>query len=229
MTRILLTLTLLFSLSLVASAQFKKNDILLGGQLSYSYNSNTNTQPYTTPSTNDSKTNYGNITISLGKALDEKTVVGINLSYMPSSSTNYPSYGGDIPLKYKSNGYSTGIFYRKYKSLGKEFYLFGEVSAWYNWSDQSGKDSIGEKLISGSSWSTGIDLYPGIAYRISKHLFLELSIPNLVYVGYSKSNSSSQYGTVTEVQTSKNDQLVISTSLSSNPLNAMGIGFRLIL
>jgi hypothetical protein len=229
MTRILLTLILVFCISFMARAQFKKNDILLGGQLSYSYNSSTYTQPNASFPTNDSKSNYGNITISLGKALNENTVVGINLSYTPSSSTNYPSYNGNIPLKYQSNGYNAGIFYRKYKSLGKEFYLFGEASAWYSWSDQSGKDSIGEKLISGSSWSVGIDLYPGIAYRISKHLFLELSVPNLFYAGYSKSNSANQYGTASEVQTTKNDQLIISTSLSSNPLNALGIGFRLIL
>jgi hypothetical protein len=229
MTRILLILVIFISSSLIVSAQFKKNNILLGGQLSYGYSSNTYAQPNASFPINDSKTNSGNITISLGKALNENTLVGIDLTYAPSSTTNYPSYNGNIPLKYHSNAYIAGIFYRKYKSLGKEFYLFGQASAWYNWSDQSGKDSIGEKLISGSSWSTGIDLYPGIAYRISKHLFLELSIPNLVYIGYSKSNSSNQYGTVTEVQTSKYDQLIVSTSLNSNPLNALGIGFRLIL
>ena len=228
MTRTLLILVLFISSSLIVNAQFKKNDILLGGQLSYSYNSNTFTQPNASYPNSDQKMNSGNITISLGKALNENTVVGIDLSYLPSSTTNYQNYGPNL-LKYQNNGYGVGIFFRKYKILGKEFYLFGQGSASYNWSNQSGKDSAGVKLLSGSSWSAGVDLYPGIAYRISKHFFLELTIPDLFIARYYKSNSANQYGTVSEIQTSKNDQLLISTSLSSNPLDALGIGFRLIL
>jgi hypothetical protein len=172
--------------------------------------------------------NNGNIRISVGKALNVNTIIGIDLSYLPTSINNYQAYGPAL-LEYKSNGYAVGIFYRKYKSLGKEFYLFGEGSASYSWSDQSGKDSTGVKLLSGSSWNAGIDLFPGIAYGISKHFFLELTIPDLFVARYYKSNSVNQYGTVSDVQTSKNDQLFISTSLSSNPLDALGIGFRLIL
>jgi hypothetical protein len=226
MTRILLTLTLIFCLSNIINAQFKKNDILLGGQLSYSYNSyNQKYPPYTE---NDQKTNYGNFTISIGKALNENTVVGLNLSYLPSSANNYSSYGVG-PLRYQDNGYSAGIFYRKYKNLGKEFYLFGQAAASYVWSDPSGKDSTGEKLLSGSNWSAGIDLFPGIAYKISKHFFLELSIPDLFVARYYKSKSTTKTGQGTEVVTFNGDQLIISTSLSSNPLNALAIGFRLIL
>ena len=228
MTRILLIPVLLFS-SILASAQFKKNDILLGGQLYYSYNSSSYSQPNISSPLADSKSNSGNINISVGKAQNENTLIGISLSYIPSSATNYPNINGNIPLKYVSNGYGVGIFYQKYKSLGKDFYFFGSVSVAYNWFDQSGKDSIGEKLLWGSTWSVGLNLSPGISYRISKHFFMDLSMPYLFYAGYSKYNLQNQYGTATEIQTNKNDQLTISTSLSTNPLNALGIGFRLIL
>ncbi|MEJ0083283.1 MAG: hypothetical protein WDM78_20555 [Puia sp.] len=172
--------------------------------------------------------NYGNITVSPGKAVNENTVVGINLSYLPSSSTNSVT-NGTPAFKYQNTGYAAGIFFRKYKSLGKEFFLFGQGSASYGWSNQTGKDSAGKKVASGSSWNAGIDFFPGIAYRISKHFFLELTIPDLFVVRYNKSNTVNQYGTASEVQTSKSDNLSISTSLSSDPLNALGIGFRLIL
>ena len=158
----------------------------------------------------------GNFTISAGKAINENTVFGINLSYLPSLTNNYPSLNADILLKYRTDGFSAGIFYRKYKGLGKEFFLFGEVSAFYSWSNTSGKDSIGQELISGSSYTISANLFPGIAYRVSKHLFLELSIPSLINVGYSKSNTLSQEADLS--QTSKNDQFYISTSLSSDPL-----------
>jgi hypothetical protein len=219
MTRILLTLTLVFCISFIALAQFKKNDILIGGQLSYSYNSSN--QKDLSNNEYDQKMNYGNITISVGKALNENSLVGINLSYLPSSSNNYQTLGG--PLQYQNNGYAVGVFYRKYKSLGKEFYLFGQVAASYNWSDESGKDSTGNKVLAGSGWSAGINLFPGIAYRISKHFFLELSIPDLFVARYYKSSS------VDQPSTAENDQLTVSTGLSSNPLDALGIGFRLIL
>jgi hypothetical protein len=228
MTRILLLPALLLS-SFIVNGQFKKKDILLGGQLSYNYNSSSFNQPNNPYPISDSKQNSGNITISVGKATNENTIIGISLSYMPLSSTNYPNINGNIPLKYMSNGYNIGAFYRKYKNLGKDFYFLGDVSAGYYWSNPSGKDSIGEKLISGSSWSAGINLSLGIAYRISKHFFIELNMPNLFYAGYSKYKLENQYGTATEIQTNKNDQLTISTSLSSNPLTNLGIGFRLIL
>jgi hypothetical protein len=227
MTRILLTLALFISSTLLTKAQFKKNDILLGGQLSYNYNSSSYSYTGALPPTNEYKDKDGNITISGGKATNENTVLGIYLSYLPSSSTNYPSLNADIMLKYRNDGYGGGIFYRKYKNLGKEFYLFGEISAAYNWYNKSGKDSADQELISGSTSSFAAILYPGIAYRISKHLFLELSIPDLIYIGYSKSNTSSHEGS--SIMENKYTDFNITTSLSSDPLLGLGIGFRLIL
>jgi hypothetical protein len=229
MTRILLTLVLIFSISFIVSAQFKKNDILLGGQLSYSYYS-TNQTVTNSPGypQNDQKQNNGNITISAGKALNETTVLGVTLSYLPVSSKSYYSNGVG-PLNYRDNGFSAGIFYRKYKTLGKEFYLFGQIAAFYNWSNQTGKDSAGVTILTGSGWGAGINLYPGIAYRISKHFFLELTIPDLFLAQYNKLKSVSQENIVSSFGTSQSDQFTISSSLSSNPLMGLGIGFRLIL
>ncbi|HLA58262.1 MAG TPA: hypothetical protein VK622_05860 [Puia sp.] len=228
MTRTLLILVLFISSSLIVNAQFKKNDILLGGQLSYNYNSSSTTQPTALYPNSDQKVNSGNFVISLGKALNDNTVIGIDLSYQPSTTTNYQNFGPTL-LKYKDNGYAVGVFFRKYKSLGKDFYLFGQGTASYDWSNQTGADSTGLKRITGSSWGAAIQVYPGIAYRISKHFFLEVSIPDLFIASYEKRNLVNQYGTVNEVQTSKNDGFYISSSLSSNPFESLGIGFRLIL
>ena len=141
---------------------------------------------------------------------------------MPFSENNYQDYGSG-PLKYQINGFAAGVFYRKYKNLGKEFYLFGQADASYYWSDQSGKDSTGKKVLTGSSWGIGADFFPGIAYKVSKHFFLELSIPELINIRYNKLN------TTTPTSTYVTDQLNISTSLSSGFLSNLGIGFRLLL
>src|ERR1700741_2689096 len=103
MTRILLTLALFISSSLIVNAQFKKNDILLGGQISYSYYSTTNTYPNVIYPAGDYKNTNGYITISAGKATNENTVFGINLSYIPSSATNYPSLNAESLLKYRND------------------------------------------------------------------------------------------------------------------------------
>jgi hypothetical protein len=220
MTRILLILTAFSIFSISAHAQFKKNDILLGGQLSYSYNSSN--QQYVNGPTYDNKATTGIFTINFGKALNENTIAGITLSYMPYSISNF-NVDGTIPTKYHDNGYAAGIFYRKYKNLGKEFYLFGEVSALYNWSNESAKDSTGKEIQTGSAWSVGIEFAPGIAYKLSRHFFFELSLPDLINVGYSKSN------TKTPQTNLENDQLNLRTSLSSGFLSNLGVGFKLIL
>jgi hypothetical protein len=219
MTRILLLTTLLLY-SFIANAQFKKNDILLGGQLSYSYNSSN--QKYVTGPTYDNKATTGNFTINFGKALNENTIAGITVSYIPYTINNY-NVDGTIPTKYQDIGYGLGIFYRKYKNVGKEFYLFGEVSAAYNWSNQSAKDSTGKEIQTGSSWLVGIDFAPGISYKVSRHFFLELSFPDLINLEYYKSNTKTPQTNLVY------DRLNLSTSLSSGVLGSLGLGFRLVL
>jgi hypothetical protein len=219
MSRILLTPLIILSLSFSARAQFNKGSILLGVQLSYSYNTYNSTNPNIVQ-TSDQKTNMATFNISVGKAIKENTVFGIILTYSPYAVNNY--YSASLgPLKYSDNYYAFGIFYRKYKSLGKDFFIFGEGSAYYEGSTISGKDSLGQKVLSGSTKGGVLIVYPGISYKVSKKFFLEISIPDLFFVQYSSSNVSSQ------PQSSKNEQFNISTSLSSNPLTNLAIGFRL--
>jgi hypothetical protein len=216
MTRILLTIVCILSLSYFANAQFSKGSVLLGGQLSYSNNDY---------KTNDQHFSYGSFIISAGKAIAENTVFGINLTYNPAWVDNYYNYSVG-PLKYKNAGYLIGIFYRKYKSLGKEFYLFGEAGGGYLGSSQSGKNEAGDEILTGHSSGGNIYLMPGIAYRISKKFFLELNIPNIFYAQYISNTTDVQQ---TPPYHDKSNLFSISTSLSSNPLNNLAIGFRLVL
>ena len=219
MSRILLTPLIILSLSFSARAQFNKGSILLGGQLSYTYNSYSDVNP-TNPFNNDQKTNTANFYISIGKAITENTVFGINLNYSPYSVSNY-SYGIYSPLKYSNNSFGIGIYYRKYKNLGKDFFLFGEANALYIGSSQSGKDSTGKEVLSGTGSGGSINLFPGISYKISKKFFVEITIPDLFNVRYNSTKITSQ------PEVDKSDQFNITTSLSSNPLTDMAIGFRL--
>ncbi len=216
MTRILLTVLIVFSFSFIANAQFNKGAVLLGGQLYYYQNKVTNGVP--TNTNNQS----GDFQISIGKAIKPDAIFGLNLGYSPSSYANY-YVGNGTPVKYKNDIYSIGIFYRKYYTIGKEFYFFGEAGGNYSGGPASGRDSLGNKILTGSTSGGNLSLMPGISYRISKKFMLDLSLPNLFYVNYNSTKSTVQS------QTSTSSQFSISTSLSSTPLEALAIGFRLVL
>jgi len=216
MTRIILSIVILISISTAANAQFTKGSGLLGGTLSYT----SSKTDYSNPPDNY-KNNYGNFNISLGKAIRENAVFGININYRPRS---YDYQAGNGIYKNTENGYGIGIFYRLYKSLGKEFYLFGEAGGGYIGSSTTSKDSLGNKVATSNSNGGQIYLSPGIAYKISKKFFIELSIPQLFTIAYSSIKTKS--GSMT---TSSSDYFNVDASLDSNPLSNLGIGFRLIL
>jgi len=218
MNRIILLCLTLIAFSTVANAQFNKGSLLIGGELSYSGYS---TNFYS----NDQNSHTGIFNISIGKAINSNTVAGINLTYSPITQDNYYQ-NIQIPISYRKNSYTVGVFYRKYKELGKDFYLFGEAGLSYGFSNESGKDSLGVQLLSGSGNSGQINFMPGIAYGISKKFFLEITIQNILFIQYSNASTNYQNN---PPGTSKTDQFVVSTSLNSSPLFGLGVGFRLIL
>jgi len=214
MRKLLLTLITLVSFSFMASAQFGKGSVLLGGQLSY----NSSESPFY-PGSDQSYTHSGNFGVSVGKAVSENAVLGINLNFSPYSTNSYYSNTNNL-LEYSYNTYSAGVFYRVYKTLGKEFYLFGEAGAAYIGMHSTSKDVSNQISASGSSNGASAYFMPGIAYKISKNFFLDLSIPNVFNFYYLGGSASNSYGGHTST-------VSVSTSLSSNPLNALSIGFRL--
>jgi hypothetical protein len=211
MNRILLTLCIIL-ISVFANAQFKKGDILLGGNLSFGTGTSSDTV----------KGNTGNIGISIGKAVNESGVVGVYVGFQATSQNNY--YYENLPLDYHSNSYLAGIFYRKYRSLGKNFFLFGQGSAFFAWSTQSGKNVNGVKNLEGSQTGVGVNIFPGFAYRVSKNFFLELSIPNVFYAQYNTAKTTFESVNQNDYKT-----FSVGTNLGAGFLSDIGVGFRLVL
>ena len=115
-----------FSISffLSAHAQIKKKSILLGGQIAF-VNSSIN---YSTMQSNQKEKDAA-FNISIGKAIKDNSVYGINISYQPSTIKNF--FNGAAFINQKVNQYSFGAFYRQYKSLSKDFYFFIQPEADY--------------------------------------------------------------------------------------------------
>jgi hypothetical protein len=203
--------------SACAHAQFNKGDILLGGQLGYSYSKSiTNINTY-------QKSGNGQFIVSIGKAISENAVFGVNLSYLPSWITEYDN-NDVMTFESKSHTYGIGVYYRKYKSLGKDFFIFGEGGGSYFATSQTGKDGLGNEISSSTTNAGQLYITPGISYKVSKHLLLDITLPNVFYAQYSSSKSPTN-----PPSDLTSNQFSINTSLSSNPLDALNIGFRLIL
>lgn len=213
MKKSILTILIIFSFSSLANAQFNKGAVLAGGGLSYSDNTNS-VENLTTQTSNS-----GSINLSLGKATKENTVIGVNLLYSANKQ------GNDVTI---GNGsyYGIGLFYRKYKSLGKDFYLFGEAGAGYNYSDLKATDTTNHLKLIQSSFTIPLYVTPGIAYRVSKILFMEISLNQVLSFQYY--NTESHNGASPQVN-SKSCGFTISTSLNPQLLSQLAIGFRLML
>jgi Outer membrane protein beta-barrel domain len=206
--------------SLAGTAQIKKSAVLLGGQLGFN-NSSSDYTSNTPPNTPQNQKNKGaNFGIAIGSAIKDNVVVGINAGYGSFKNENTV---GITTFTSTTDQYNFGIFYRQYKSLGRNFYFLGEAGVGYNGSKQTDKNT--PVINDVTRKSSGVQLYlsPGVAYQVSKKLQLEILIPNIVSAGYSV-NKTTSTGNNT-----KQDQFNINTNLSGSPLNSLAVGFRFIL
>ena len=210
----LATIAFLFC-SFFVNAQIKQGSVLLGGQVSYA-NSNYSNISEPTPERQTS-----NVMISLGKAFKENTVYGLNLSY----SHYYESYysGGAINSNQNSDGYAAAVFMRKYKTLGKNFYLFGESEAGYSWSKGTTKNNTNSpdpNVTTSKTSGVHVSFSPGISYQLLKKMQVEITMPDIASLYYTTNSSNGS--------TAKQNNLVFNTSLNSFSLANLGVGFRFV-
>lgn len=193
------------------NAQIKKGAYLLGGDIGFY--KQTSQQSGNTTNTGTSFT----FSPVFGKAIKENVVLGMDLTY------NY--FKNDVPGNYNAanNSFGAGIFLRKYKPLGKGFYLFGQArtaaeygtSKSINFSQQyPNSNSKGFSITAG--------IYPGISYAVSDKLQIETGFNNLIYLQYSYNKASA---------TGSNDIVRQNFSLGSSLSGTAGltIGFRILL
>jgi hypothetical protein len=207
----------LLLLSFFLNAQIKKHSILLGGQLFY-YNEKNKIDHF------NQKAESGSIGISLGKALRENFVAGINLNYSPLKLTNFFSGSDTVTTTY--NRVDIGAFFREYKKLANDFNFFAQVEGAFIRANQ--KDNY---TASGDVRATQrggfISLTPGISYRVFKKVQLELTIPNILSAQYLVTKFDSQNP---QIKSSKREQILFYSNLNTNtPINWLGVGFRFII
>src|SRR4051794_23571650 len=116
MTKLYCFVVLLF-LSFSVTAQIPKNSTLLGGQLNYSnYKGEIDNL--------NRKSEYGALGLSVGRAFRENSVFGVTFNYLPNRQSN--EFFGNDTTDSKSNRFDFGVFYRGYKQIAKDFYIFAQ-------------------------------------------------------------------------------------------------------
>lgn len=201
------------SMALTSNAQINKGTVLLGGNISaYNRNSNNAGNP------NYAETDGFHVAPSVGFVTATNSAWGFNLSYS-NSRTKYAA--PNTNNKNEGHGYGGGVFYRRYVSLGKGFYLFGQAGAGYNY----GKQHAEVSNVNGFSTTTRtntvyLNAYPGITYTVSKNFHLEIGLNDLLNLSYGSSKTSN----IGISGSSNQRNFSFATNLSiSNPFN---VGFR---
>jgi hypothetical protein len=179
-------------------------------------------QPYP-----NSKNKSLNANIQFGKVVKENTVVGVILSY---GCFNYYATNSRDSNFSKSNQYSAGVFYRKYKRLLKDFYFFGEVDAAYfhteNTQGYFQNGNYGSRSISNGG---SVSFIPGISYAVCKRMQLELLMPNIIGISYSHVKTDYTNAPPPSAPSQEGNVFSFNTNLNANFLSSFGIGFKFLL
>ena len=208
-TKFLSSLIVLFFAAVTTNAQITEGKYLLGGSFGLSSATNQNSNSVST-------------NLQFGKVIKENTVVGIMGSI--AVSNNKPSGQST-----KVDQYIAGVFFRKYKPLKNNFYLFGEIDASYQASNTNYAyfTNVNQTLIT-KNHGGFISFTPGVAYSVTKHLQMELTMQNLasIYYTHIKTVDSSL---PSGVAPQKASNISANVNLNSNLLNSFGIGFKFLL
>jgi hypothetical protein len=130
----------------------------------------------------------------------------------------------------KTNLYNAGLFYRKYKSLAKGFYFFGELDGEYNYSKTTqGIFEIGNNAQRYTSNGGSVSFTPGVSYSIFKKMQIELSMPSMLSVSYGTLKTETLTPSTASISTEKGNSFSASANFNSSLLNNFAIGFKFLL
>jgi opacity protein-like surface antigen len=207
-----------------AHAQIKSGDIVLGGNLGYDNQGSSSPQiPGSVSPTSFSKGNDLSFNPSVGKAIKENLVLGIDLSYTHSSFSG--NVAGSPAATNSANGFLVGVFIRRYKPLGNGFSLFGqaEVAGSYSHNRSVDPTTDGSNMKENVYFLT-FQLYAGIAYALNRRWQLEVGIPNFLSIDYNHVKSNTTYTNGVPDQVASSHLFSLASALTN--ANQISVGIR---
>jgi hypothetical protein len=216
-----LVLSLTATISILnLNAQLNKGSIWLSGSISYG------SVPISSSNIQDPSGRNKQMSFSpyIGKSLDENMVAGILFIYARRRDRYLsPSYHRENQFDY-----GTGLFFRRYKSLGKGFYFFGNAQLDYSYTKLDylfRTDPPEFQKIKGNHLRLAV--YPGISYAINQAIHFEVRVPDLVGINYSIEKRHIEFP-VNNKRDERDRNLNVSTALNEN-FGTLNFGFRFLL
>lgn len=211
-----ITLSVIVLLAFNASAQFQKGNKVLGFGLNVQSSKGKNEGQNIQTSTN----NNFQLSTELGFATKENRLkgffVGAGYSKFKYEISNQPS----LTSESETVNFSGGYFDRLYKNLGKNFFVFGEGRASFNYWQQN--FSLNNPDI--KQYGVSVGLYPGLAYKWNQRFLFEIRFADFVNAGYTYQEQKSNNN-----EKSSQNSIGFGTSLGLGYLNNIGIGARWII
>jgi hypothetical protein len=214
-------LLLALTACIFARAQVSKGSFVLGGNLLYD-NQKDNITGGQTGSGSTFKSNQLTVNPSIGKAIRDNLVLGLDIAYMHGNSTSNANGTTSTP----SDGFTLGVFIRRYKFLGSGFALFGQAEIGGGYSHAHAINAPGNMPAAdvtnvGSGYLT---FYPGIAYALNRHWQIETGLANFLSISYYHSRETTSNTNQPDQIDTRHD-FNLTSGLSGNDFFTVGVRY----
>jgi hypothetical protein len=217
------TVILILSTSLFCRAQIVKGDKLLGGSIGFLKGDVRNNIGTVNSITS---VNFG---IAYGKAVKNNMVNGFTSSFGFTNQpvTTYDPVIGNYTTRSENFAASAGVFKRRYLPLGKNFYVFGELSGTLRYGqnnfDYLASPGVFKKEVT-KYYGINASLNPGLSYQVSNRFMLDLTLGALVTAGYDHNTNE-----INSPPSRPNVNLFyLNSNLSLTNLGNISVGFRVL-
>lgn len=220
MNKILLSIIIVFACCSFSNAQLKKGSLWAGGDFSYgSFTNRVNDEPDL-----QARRKVSAVRPFVGISTTENSISGIIFQYRKMRE-KYVAPGGRATEEIQKGA---GWFYRKYKMLGKGFYIYinGEVNYVYVTRESRSVEEFSD-FNNSKEHLLILTTYPGIAYALNKNIHLEMRTGNLFNVHYSDRKQHSEWP-VNNKRDDHSRHFEIYGSFNET-FNYLSIGFRILL
>jgi len=198
----------------VANAQFSAGDRYLSGSFSAGWAKNN-------PSNNEQKQFNIAFSPAFTKFKTDKKASGFRLLTMYGENK---STSGSNTQKTNQYGLGASIFSQNYFSLGKGFYFFAEKGIRASYSNaKTTQSAFASNKIVTEGYSASIYLKPGVGYKLTDRLLLNLEFGDILNLGYGHTKTENTTGAVKTVD--KNTSVNLASSLNNLSLGDLGITF----
>lgn len=220
MKKYLLLFSVIVCLSFASQAQITKGSFFIGGNVGYS----TTTEERTgvpTPTNPEGKSSTTVISPAIGIAVKPNLIAGIDFSYGRIDNENFQGAGS-----FETKVLGAGLFLRRYFPVAQRFYAFGQVGLGYTdtEAEQRSMFNPNQRDVT-NGWLVDASLSPGVAYNLTKTLYLEAGFDDLFRLAYRKERREEIPGGSGTTFTTNRKNFSISSSLSGAIPLTVGIRF----